>query len=96
VSPGGQFFVSPDKWWTVFGALNASFRSERNGNPTLTPLGAGPSHWHVNLQGGVRSPDARWELALWVTNLNDELDRSLASFSPLQGRAQRRTRSTSR
>ena len=71
--------------WTVFGAVNASFRSERNTNPQLTPLGAEPSHWLVNLQGGVRSPGARWEFSLWATNLSDELDRSLVFFPPLQG-----------
>jgi outer membrane receptor protein involved in Fe transport len=71
--------------WGVFGSLNASYRGARNASPILHPLAAERSHWLVNVECGVRSPQGRWELSLWATNLGDELERGLIFNTPMQG-----------
>jgi outer membrane receptor protein involved in Fe transport len=69
---------------TAFAMLNAAYTGEHSTDPKLDQQTEVDSYTLVNGRLGVRTPDARWELALWATNLFEE-EYHLSLFdSPLQ------------
>lgn len=75
----------PGTGWISFVNSNVAFRSEHNTGSSLTRGKRQNSLWLLNGQVGVRSPDDRWELALWGTNLTDKRYDTIVFDSVFQG-----------
>jgi len=57
---------------TAFGAMSAKYLDDHNTDPKLDEQTEVGSYTVVNGRLGLRTPNARWEVALWANNLFDE------------------------
>jgi outer membrane receptor protein involved in Fe transport len=62
----------PGSGWVAFVNSNASYRSDQNTGSDLDRVKVQNAVWLLNGQIGLRSPDGRWQAALWANNLTDK------------------------
>jgi len=70
--------------WVGFASVNTAYRGRHNTGSNLHPYKFESSHYFVNLNVGIRSPDGHWEGSLWSTNLTNTFDRSIIFDTPTQ------------
>ena len=69
---------------TAFGSLSAAYIGDHNTDPKLDKQTEVDAYTLVNGRVGVRTIDARWEVALWANNLFDEEYHMSLFDTPLQ------------
>jgi outer membrane receptor protein involved in Fe transport len=59
--------------WFWYSGGNVYYRGRHKTSSDLDPLKSEEAHWKLNVQGGFRSSDERFDIQAWINNATDEI-----------------------
>ena len=71
--------------WFWYGGGNLYYRGRHKTSSDLDPLKAQDAYIKLNLQAGIKTPDQRFDIQAWATNVTNEIVTSVYFDSGFQG-----------